>query len=291
MVQIMERVAVQISVGIRRLVGVARLAALLALAAAAAAAWGEQPAPAAVAGFDAYVQKVETRLDTGHRSPSTYLVPVDWARVRAGQPVIEDLAAKKEADLPGALLHDWRGTAFAPGATAADFERVLRNFAAYPGTFAPQVVSARAQVQDANRTQAVLRVRQKEVITVVLDTAYDITYAHGDSRMSGPNDHAANDGPPRGTIVSRSTRVDEIGADGRALSASAAHGYLWRMNTWWSYEERDGGLYMQLESVSLTRSIPTGLGWVVGPFVESVPRNSLEFTLRAVCAALKKPAG
>jgi hypothetical protein len=40
---------------------------------------------------------------------------------------------------------------------------------------------------------------------------------------------------------------------------------------------------MQIESVSLTRSIPTGLGWAVGPFVESVPRESLEFTLRS-CA-------
>jgi hypothetical protein len=299
MVQIMERVTVQITA--RKMVrvpakivrpsGIERLAALLALVAAAAAAWGEQPAPAAVAGFDAYVQKVETRLDTGHSSPSTYLAPVDWAHVRAGQPVIEDLAAKKAAELPGALLHDWRGTAFAPGATAADFERVLRNFAAYPGTFAPQVVSARAQVQDSGRARAVLRVRQKQVITVVLDTAYDITYARGDLAKNGADNSGPSNGPARGTIVSRSTRVDEIGADGRALSASAAHGYLWRMNTYWSYEERDGGLYMQLESVSLTRSIPTGLGWLVGPFVESVPRDSLEFTLRAVCAALKKPAG
>jgi len=72
------------------------------------------------------------------------------------------------------------------------------------------------------------------------------------------------------------------------LSAAEEHGFLWRLNTYWSYEERDGGLYMQIESVSLTRSIPTGLGWAVGPFVESVPRDSLEFTLRAVCDALKK---
>jgi hypothetical protein len=60
------------------------------------------------------------------------------------------------------------------------------------------------------------------------------------------------------------------------------------MNTYWSYEERDGGLYLQIESVSLTRSIPTGLGWLIGPFVESVPRESLEFTLQATRDALKK---
>jgi hypothetical protein len=56
-------------------------------------------------------------------------------------------------------------------------------------------------------------------------------------------------------------------------------GFLWRLNTYWSWEERDGGLYMQLEAVSLSRDIPTGLEWVVGRFVKSVPRESLMFTL------------
>ena len=55
-----------------------------------------------------------------------------------------------------------------------------------------------------------------------------------------------------------------------------------------SSRESDGGVYMQIETISLTRSIPPGLGWVVGPFVEKVPRESLEFTLRATCAALRK---
>jgi hypothetical protein len=58
------------------------------------------------------------------------------------------------------------------------------------------------------------------------------------------------------------------------------------MNTYWSYEERDGGLYMQIESVTLTRSIPNGLAWIVRPFVESIPRESLEFTLSATRNAL-----
>ncbi len=67
------------------------------------------------------------------------------------------------------------------------------------------------------------------------------------------------------------------------MSPSEEHGFLWRLNTYWSYEERDGGLYMQIESVSLTRSIPNGLAWIIRPFVESIPRESLEFTLRAAC--------
>ena len=95
-----------------------------------------------------------------------------------------------------------------------------------------------------------------------------------------------------GYSISRSTQISEIDSPGtnaeRALNSSEEHGFLWRLNTYWSYEERDGGLYMQIESVSLTRSIPNGLGWAIGPFVESVPRDSLEFTLRSTCNALRK---
>jgi hypothetical protein len=63
---------------------------------------------------------------------------------------------------------------------------------------------------------------------------------------------------------------------------------MWRLNTYWSYEERDGGLYLQVEAVSLTRSVPRGLGWAIGPYVERVPRESLEFTLRSAVKALRR---
>jgi galactose mutarotase-like enzyme len=111
-----------------------------------------------------------------------------------------------------------------------------------------------------------------------MDTTYDVAFGRLDAQ--------------HGYSISWSTQISEIDAAGtgkeRALNASEEHGFLWRLNTYWSYEERDGGLYIQIESVSLTRSIPTGLGWIVGPFVESVPKESLEFTLRAVCNAIHK---
>ena len=47
----------------------------------------------------------------------------------------------------------------------------------------------------------------------------------------------------------------------------------------WRFLARDGGVYVQCESTSLTRGIPVGLGWLVGPFVTSIPRESLSFTL------------
>ena len=129
-------------------------------------------------------------------------------------------------------------------------------------------------MRDGDRFQTWMRVRQHHMITVVMDTTYEVIFARLDAQ--------------HGYSISRSTRISELDSHGHAVDANQDHGFLWRQNTYWSYGERDGGLYIQVESVSLTRSIPTGLGWVVGPFVESVPRQSLEFTLRSACTALHK---
>jgi hypothetical protein len=254
---------------------------LLILVAAAGCAVGE-PSPAAVSGFDAYVGGVEARLARQHGSRDGFLAggaagAESGLRLRRGELFVEQLTPAG-GGLPGAMLHHWRGTAFVAGATAADFERLMRDFDAYPQRFSPQVVRAKVVMREGDLLQASMRVRQKHVITVVMDTSYDITFGRLDAQ--------------HGYSVSRSTRISEIDSPGtdreRVLGSSEEHGFLWRLNTYWSYEERDGGLYMQVESVSLTRSIPTGLGWVVRPYVESVPRESLEFTLRAVCDALRK---
>jgi len=81
--------------------------------------------------------------------------------------------------------------------------------------------------------------------------------------------------------------VDHAGTPSeREKPAGRDGGYLWRLNSYWRLYERDGGTYLQCESVSLTRGIPTGLGWMVGPFVSSLPRESLEFTLETTRRAL-----
>ncbi len=237
-----------------------------------------EPLPAAVSAFEAYAASVELRLIHQHQSTTGFLSRDGGdGNVRGGEPVIERVGPAT-GELVGALLHHWRGTAFAPGARAGDFERLMREFSAYPQHFSPQVVSATATVQSHERVQAVLRIRQRHVITVVMDTAYDVQFGQLDLQ--------------HGYSVSRSTRMTEIEAAGtaaeRALGPGEEHGFLWRMNTYWSYEERDGGLYVQIESVSLSRSIPRGLGWVIRPYVESIPRESLEFTLRSACRALGK---
>ena len=257
------------------------VSAILTVLLASTCVHASEPSSAALASFNLYITTVEGRLSFQHRDASGFLASENEGRLRQSEPIIEKLAPASPSGFPGAMLHHWRGTMFVSGAKAADFERLMRNFGAYPQVYDPQVTQCRILSQQGDQYRVAMRVRQKHVLTVVMDTTYDVGFGRLD--------------PKHGFSVSRSLKISEI-ADARtskehALSESESHGFLWRLNTYWSYEERDSGLYMQIESVSLTRSIPTGLGWAIGPFVESVPRESLEFTLRSTANALRKHAG
>jgi len=114
------------------------------------------------------------------------------------------------------------------------------------------------------------------VITTVFETQHEVHYELVD--------------PKRAWSRSRSTRVQEVDDAGKPDETlePVGHdrGFLWAMDTYWRFEERDGGTYIESQSISLTRDIPTGLGWLIGPYVTSVPRESLDFTLATTRAAV-----
>jgi hypothetical protein len=123
-----------------------------------------------------------------------------------------------------------------------------------------------------------MRLLKKKVITVVLDTEHDIHYFPVDAT------HCRSQ--------SRTTRIAEVDNPGkpdeRELPPGTGHGFLWRLDTYWRFEERDGGTWIECQAISLTRDIPTGLGWLIEPIIRSLPRESLENTLRETAAALGK---
>ena len=242
-------------------------------------------APAAgSARFDSYVKSVEVRLAEQHRSRAAFLATpaTRWSEgapsIPAGRVQIEHIIVPGGAEVEGAMIHHWRASTFVRGASAADFEALLRNLPAYPRIFAPRVTRADLVAGRGDRVETAMRLREQHVITIWMDASYDVQFGQLD--------------PTHRYMISRSTQVRELAGVGtpseRTLSPSEEHGWLWRMNTYWSYQEKDGGLYLQVESISLSRAIPRGLGWAVGPYVESVPRQSLEWTLQAVCRAIQK---
>ena len=243
-------------------------------------AYAAGPSREAQLAFSRYTAEVEARLDRQHGMLERFLAAADdptaSARLRRGELVIEDLVPSGSAETAGAMLHHWRGTAFIPGATAEQFERLLCDFRDYPHRFAPEVVRAEVLSQRADHSRVRLRMRQQHVLTVVLDATYDVTFGQLDTE--------------RRFSMSRSVSIVEIASAGahagHALSPQDEHGFLWRQNTYWSCEERDRGLLIQIETISLSRGIPRGLGWALRPYVESIPREALAFTLTRVRDAL-----
>jgi hypothetical protein len=114
-----------------------------------------------------------------------------------------------------------------------------------------------------------LRLHQKRFTTVDFNTTYDVHWGSVDSGKVYSN--------------SISTRIAEVKdpakPEGEELPVGTGHGYLWRLNTYWRFEEKDGGVYLQCEALSLTRDMPTGLGWLLKPLVTSIPKQSLNRAL------------
>jgi hypothetical protein len=99
------------------------------------------------------------------------------------------------------------------------------------------------------------------------------------------------DAPGKAHSRSSAVRIAEVenagNSDEREKTPGDDDGFLWGMETWWRMEERDGGVYVQSEVASLTRDIPTGLGWMIRPFVTDIPKESLTFTLEATRKAVQ----
>ena len=162
---------------------------LLLLAAARLPA--EEPSEAAVADFNSYIGRVEARLAKRHGSTGSFLAPEDQTRLQRGELIIEQLTPATGQELPGALLHDWRGTAFVPGAEAADFDRLMRDFDAYPQHYSPQVLRAKVLAQQGDHYQVMMRLRQKHILTVVMDLEYDVTFFRDDFGKTGRSTNTA----------------------------------------------------------------------------------------------------
>jgi hypothetical protein len=189
-------------------------------------------------------------------------------------------AAGENLDVSGGMIHDWEGIIFIPGVKIDDVLNVLQDYDHQTTYYAPDVERARIESRNGNEFRVFLRFRRQKVVTVVLDTEHMVTYYR--------------DSPLKAHSRSSATRIAQVddpgGAEEKEKSPGEDDGYLWRMETWWRLEERDGGVYVQNQVVTLTRDIPTGLAWLIGPFITKIPRETLEFTLQATRKAVLNKA-
>jgi len=241
------------------------------------------------AAFNHYVQLTEARNEEELRRGNGLLwidaLPENertaaYAELRHGGVKIEKLEAKENGETlrtPGAMIHHWVGAIFVDGAKLSDVLAVLQDYDHHAAYYAPDVERSKIESHDGDRFRVFLRFRRHKVITVVLNTEHEVQYFR--------------DSPVRAHSRSSAVRIVEVEnpgkSDEREKTPGDDGGFLWRMETWWRMEERDGGVYVQSEVVSLTRDIPIGLGWLIGPFVTSIPKETLAFTLEATRKAVE----
>ncbi len=177
-------------------------------------------------------------------------------------------SAGREIEAPGGLIHHWIGDVFIPGASMRDVLDFCQDYNQHKDYY-PEIIRSRLLSRSGQDFKIFYRIRKHDVITVTLDTEHDVRYTRLDDR--------------RWSSRSVSTRIAEVVDAGQPgeheLPVGQDDGFLWRINSYWRFVARDGGVYVECESISLTRDIPTGLGWLIGPFVTSIPKESLESTL------------
>jgi hypothetical protein len=249
--------------------------------------------PRTVNAFDHYIQLTESQIDSEQASREAFLwverLPANKRstaeqELRSGKVVIERLQTLdggKPIACPGGMIHHWMGTVFIPGATLAETLSLVQDYDQQQEYFRPDVVRSKIFQHDGADYLVYLRFYKKKIVTSVVDTEHQVHYSVVDAT------HASS--------RSRTTRIQQVDdagkPDERLRPVGHDDGFLWRMNTYWRFEQKNGGTYVECQSISLTRDIPTGLGWLIGPFVTSVPRESLTFTLATTRSAVLRRAG
>jgi len=239
-----------------------------------------QLAPQTLAAFEYYILEAELAMQPCFRGAASSLWPAlkpDLAlRIRNGQIAAEFWSSAGPIHVPDGLIHDWIGAAFVPGVTLAETLALIQNYDNHKNIYRPEVIESRLLSHEGNDFQISLRLRKKKVVTVVLDTCHDVHYAEISAT--------------RWTCRSFTTSIREVehaGTPKEVVSVpDAGYGYIWRLNSYWNFEERDVGVWLECRAISLSRDIPKGLAWIIEPIIRKLPRESLIHTLQATRQAL-----
>lgn len=231
-----------------------------------------------------YVERTKARIDREVSSSDRFLV-------RDSLPAEEQAAAKaalergevfttkletfdedgSEIEVPGGMIHHWLGSVLVPGVDVATLVHWLQSYDEHERYF-DDVESSKLVSREGQSFEIFLRLRRKKVVTVYYNTDHHVEYRwHGHGRVSS---------------VSRSTRIAEIEdagmADEKEKPIGHDRGFLWRLNSYWRFEEVPGGVVVECESVSLSRGVPLAVRWLVASYLDSVPRESLTSTLAPI---------
>jgi hypothetical protein len=244
------------------------------------ASWAAELKDETLKSWNTYVQTAN--LQTRGRPQGAFLwvdeLPERGQRVRGGEILVSSVGRQNPKPVPSGLIHDWMGAAFIPDAKLDDVLSAVRNYGDYKQFYKPTVVDSKPLGSDGACDNYSMRVVNKETVAeTALDLQYQTCYFKIDER--------------RWYSVTHTTRVQEIRHYGKAneqeLPPNEGSGFIWRLNSVAKFEQRDGGIYVELEAIALSRDVPFALRWVVNPVVRRVSRNSMVVSLQQMQEAVR----
>jgi hypothetical protein len=241
--------------------------------------------PVTIQAWDQYIRSVDARTQSRANGQRPFL----WAdetkdrrvRLQKGEVLVAPMVERGTQVVPEGLIHDWIGAAFLP---RTSLERLIQFFGDYEGFrkyYRPSLVKSRLLSCSSDESDFAMTWQHSVLFVVAaiearFRTHYSVLDAH------------------RGYSVGAATDIFEIANYGRnnesLLPPGTGHGYIWRLHTVTRYEERDSGVYLEMEVTALTRPIPNSLHWLVVPMVSRLSINSMATMLRQTRDAVKQTA-
>jgi hypothetical protein len=238
--------------------------------------------PRTLEAFAAYIGSAEEEMEPSLSGRGAFL----WSdcslervqHMRQGNIVAQLWRGDGPAKIPNGLIHDWVGATLAPNVSIEQVLGLVQNYDNHKYVYHPEVVDSKLVARAGNDFKIFLRLLKKKIITVVLDTDHDVHYSAVEAR--------------RWFCRSYTTRIAEVEDAGtekeHLLEPDTGYGFLWRLYSYWRFDEKkDGnGVHIECRAISLTRDIPTGLGWIIEPIIRKLPQESLIHTLDCTRRAL-----
>jgi hypothetical protein len=248
-----------------------------------AGSWGALP-PERVAAWEEYVTLTEARIALELASGAGFLAgdfadpetrKRDLDALEAGDIVIRSMESVRPdgsgIEVPGGMIHHWRGAIFIPGVTLAEVIDDVSN----PDSTEyrnEDVLEARVLERGVDFLRVYLKLVRSKIVTATYNTEHLVEYRrHGEGRVSSR------------TVATHVRELAEAGTPNeREKAPSDDRGFLWRLNSYWRYQEVEGGVRVECESLTLSRSIPFFAALFVRPIVTSVAKESLGRTLTSM---------
>jgi len=234
-----------------------------------------------LAAFQSYIDQAESEIEATLDASKPFLWtdadPSRFRRLQKGEVLAQLWSEDSPVHVPSALIHDWIGAVFIPGATVRRTLARVQDYDNHKNIYQPEVMDSRLISHHGNDFGIFLRLLKRKIITVVLDTYHDVHY----QRVSDDQWYCRS-------YTTRVAEVDDPGtAKEKIYPPDTGYGFMWRLYSYWRFAGEKDGVVVECRAISLTRDIPFGLGFILEPIIKTLPRESLVNTLMATRKALQ----